>query len=72
MANYERIASRKARKYGLNPRIFRRQIRQEGFHRKVGPGDARDRPDHAHDRPLMGREPSTTGVRSARRSTPAT
>jgi hypothetical protein len=43
MANYERIASRKARKYGLNPRIFRRQIRQEsGFQpHVVSPAGAR-------------------------------
>jgi hypothetical protein len=43
MANYERIATRKARKYGLNPRIFRRQIRQEsGFQpHVVSPAGAR-------------------------------
>jgi uncharacterized protein (TIGR02594 family) len=42
-SQYRKVATRKARKYGLNPRIFRRQIRQEsGFNpRAISPAGAR-------------------------------
>lgn len=43
MPNYRKVARRKARKYGLNPRVFVRQIQQEsGFNpRAVSPAGAR-------------------------------
>jgi uncharacterized protein (TIGR02594 family) len=42
-SQYRKVATRKARKYGLNPAIFRRQIRQEsGFNpRAISPAGAR-------------------------------
>jgi soluble lytic murein transglycosylase-like protein len=43
VADLRRVARRKARKYGLNPAIFERQINQEsGFRRRaISPAGAR-------------------------------